>query len=89
MRNKSKHSENSESFGWFLILRPIQFVTDPGVRLFATLSLDLGFTYAAKTRREIRVTMEFGDTEIRASAIDVFSGNTIKASFDFLDDKRE
>ncbi|KZS11166.1 putative Dynactin subunit 1 [Daphnia magna] len=67
----------------------VQFVTDPGVRMFATLSLDLGFNYAVKTRREIRVTMEFGDTEIRASAVDVFSGNTIKASFDFLDDKSQ
>lgn len=36
----------------------VQFVTDPGVRLFATLSLDLGFSCAPKSRREIRVTME-------------------------------
>ena len=67
-------------------VRLFQFVTDPGVRLFATLSLDLGFTCAPKSRREIRVTMEFGDTEIRASAVDVLSGNSIKASFDFVDD---
>ena len=62
-------------------------MTDPGVRMFATLSLDLGFTCAPKSRREIRVTMEFGDTEIRASAVDVMTGNVIKATFDFLDDQ--
>lgn len=62
-------------------------MTDPGVRMFATLSLELGFSYLPKARREIRVTMEFGDTEIRASAVDVLSGNSIKATFDFLDDK--
>lgn len=63
-----------------------QFVTDPGVRLFATLSLDLGYAFTP-ARREIRVTMEFGDTEIRASAIDVYSGNAIKTKFDFVDEK--
>ncbi len=95
-------------------------MTDPGVRLFATLSLDLGFTCVPKSKREIRVTMEvytkiykknsysytscvngpltnytfcvlsyfkFGDTEIRATAVDVVSGNIIKATFDFLDEK--
>ena len=75
----------------------LQFVTDPGVQHCATLSLTLTPTAdqsgvrsaeraKIRTRRLIRVTMEFGDTEIRASALDVAAGNLIQASFDFLAD---
>lgn len=56
----------------------------------ATLSLDLALSDSSKrdanSRREIRVTMEFGDTEIRATAVDIGSGNSIKALFNFLDE---
>jgi len=52
--------------------------------MFATLSLvslDFGFTCAPKSRREIV------ETEIRASAVDIMTGNVIKATFDFLDNQ--
>ena len=63
----------------------LQFVTDAGVRKFATLSLDLMKLPVIHDRREIRVTMEFGDTEIRATAVDVQSGKSINTAFDFFD----
>ena len=67
------------------LVRLIQFVTDSGVCKFATLSLDLVKLPPLDARREIRVTMEFGDTEIRATAVDMLSGRSIKTSFDFFD----
>ena len=68
-----------------MIVCHIQFVTDPGVRKFATLSLDLIELPALDARREIRATMEFGGTEIRATAVDLQSGKSIRTSFDFFD----
>ncbi|XP_056432143.1 heat shock 70 kDa protein 12B-like [Gadus chalcogrammus] len=39
---------------------------------------------AAAERREIRATMQFGDTEIKVTAVDVMSSRTVRASIDFL-----
>uniref|UniRef100_A0A667ZRD5 Heat shock protein 12B n=1 Tax=Myripristis murdjan TaxID=586833 RepID=A0A667ZRD5_9TELE len=35
-------------------------------------------------RREIRATMQFGDTEIKVMAVDVMSNRSVRASIDFL-----
>lgn len=35
-------------------------------------------------RREIRATMQFGDTEIKVTAVDVMSNRSVRASIDFL-----
>ncbi|XP_057199855.1 heat shock 70 kDa protein 12A isoform X4 [Triplophysa rosa] len=62
----------------------VSFITDPGVRKCGTLKLDVSGTESPVARREIQTLMQFGDTEIRAMAIDVATSRTVKASIDFL-----
>uniref|UniRef100_A0AAR2KAI9 Heat shock protein 12B n=1 Tax=Pygocentrus nattereri TaxID=42514 RepID=A0AAR2KAI9_PYGNA len=58
------------------------YITDPGVRKCGAITLDLPEPGAA--RREIRATMQFGDTEIKVMAVDVLTGRQVRASIDFL-----
>ncbi|XP_062839620.1 heat shock 70 kDa protein 12B [Anolis carolinensis] len=67
------------------------YITDPGVRKCGTISLDLddvdvGGSHSPKRagRREIRASMQFGDTEIKVTALDVQTAKSVKASIDFL-----
>ncbi|XP_068584200.1 heat shock 70 kDa protein 12A isoform X6 [Cebidichthys violaceus] len=60
------------------------FISEPGVRKCGTLRLDVSGTESTAPRREIQTHMQFGDTEIRAMAVDVSTGRTVKASIDFL-----
>ncbi|XP_069468020.1 heat shock 70 kDa protein 12A [Ambystoma mexicanum] len=62
------------------------FITDPGVKKCGTLRLDLTGTDSATapSRREIQTLMQFGDTEIKAMAIDIASSKSVKAGIDFL-----
>ncbi|XP_062849355.1 heat shock 70 kDa protein 12B [Trichomycterus rosablanca] len=69
------------------------YITDPGVRKCGTITLDLpesgagavsGVNEAALERREIQATMQFGDTEIKVTAVDMATGKQIRASIDFL-----
>ncbi|KAK1333442.1 hypothetical protein QTO34_005826 [Cnephaeus nilssonii] len=64
----------------------VSFITDPGVRKCGTLRLDLTGTggTAAPARREIQTLMQFGDTEIKAMAIDVATSKSVKVGIDFL-----
>uniref|UniRef100_A0A8D3EE59 Heat shock protein 12A n=1 Tax=Scophthalmus maximus TaxID=52904 RepID=A0A8D3EE59_SCOMX len=62
----------------------VGFISEPGVRKCGTLRLDVSGTESAAPRREIQTLMQFGDTEIRAMAVDVSTGRTVKASIDFL-----
>ncbi|MBN3295792.1 HS12A protein, partial [Amia calva] len=62
----------------------VAFITDPGVRKCGTLRLDLTGTESPAPRREIQTLMQFGDTEIRAMAVDVATSKTVRASIDFL-----
>ncbi|KAK3563571.1 hypothetical protein QTP86_030979 [Hemibagrus guttatus] len=64
----------------------VGFISDAGVRKCGTLRLDVSGTEspAAGVRREIQTLMQFGDTEIRAMAIDVATNRMVKASIDFL-----
>uniref|UniRef100_A0A8C5H4Z2 Heat shock protein 12B n=1 Tax=Gouania willdenowi TaxID=441366 RepID=A0A8C5H4Z2_GOUWI len=72
----------------------VVYISDPGVRKCGTITLDLpeagaeGGTGAAgggsPERREIRATMQFGDTEIKVTAVDVTSSRSVRASIDFL-----
>ncbi|XP_056318219.1 heat shock 70 kDa protein 12B [Danio aesculapii] len=74
----------------------ITYITDPGVRKCGAITLDLlelgeasGSTGdnnkgSAFERREIRTTMQFGDTEIKVTAVDVATGRQVRASIDFL-----
>ncbi|XP_017560478.1 heat shock 70 kDa protein 12A isoform X3 [Pygocentrus nattereri] len=62
----------------------VGFISDPGVRKCGTLRLDVSGTESPAARREIQTLMQFGDTEIRAMAIDVATSRSVKASIDFL-----
>ncbi|XP_045067541.1 heat shock 70 kDa protein 12A-like isoform X2 [Coregonus clupeaformis] len=62
----------------------VGFISEPGVRKCGTLRLDVTGTESTAARREIQTHMQFGDTEIRAMAVDVATSRTVKASIDFL-----
>lgn len=77
----------------------VTYISDPDVRKCGTITLDLpeplvppgavggaeaGAVIAGLERREIRATMQFGDTEIKVTAIDVMSDRSVRASIDFL-----
>ncbi|XP_018431069.1 PREDICTED: heat shock 70 kDa protein 12A-like [Nanorana parkeri] len=64
----------------------VGFITDPGVRKCGTLKLDLTGADATPlpTRREIQTILQFGDTEIKASALDTSTSKCVKVSIDFL-----
>ncbi|XP_028833068.1 heat shock 70 kDa protein 12B isoform X1 [Denticeps clupeoides] len=69
------------------------YITDPGVRKCGAITLDLPEPITAEgrhngnttsERREIRATMQFGDTEIKVTAVDVATDRFVRASIDFL-----
>lgn len=63
----------------------VSFITEPGVKKCGTLRLDLTGTDASvPTRREIKTLMQFGDTEIKAMAVDVATSKSVKVGIDFL-----
>uniref|UniRef100_A0A672GTE7 Heat shock 70 kDa protein 12B-like n=1 Tax=Salarias fasciatus TaxID=181472 RepID=A0A672GTE7_SALFA len=77
----------------------VTYISDPGVRKCGTITLDLpeplppagaaargggGGGGGGPERREIRATMQFGDTEIKVTAVDIMSGRSVRASIDFL-----
>lgn len=73
----------------------VTYISDPGVRKCGTITLDLpeplplpgavgGAGGGGPERREIRATMQFGDTEIKVTAMDVMSNRSVRASIDFL-----
>ncbi|NWI55201.1 HS12A protein, partial [Calyptomena viridis] len=63
----------------------VGFITESGVKKCGTLRLDLTGTDAAvPNRREIKTLMQFGDTEIKAMAIDVATSKSVKVGIDFL-----
>ncbi|KAI1888360.1 hypothetical protein AGOR_G00184200 [Albula goreensis] len=65
----------------------VVYITDPGVRKCGAITLDLpdpGPGTPANQRREIRATMQFGDTEIKVTAVDVATNRSVRAAIDFL-----
>ncbi|NXI75906.1 HS12A protein, partial [Rhipidura dahli] len=63
----------------------VSFITEPGVKKCGTLRLDLTGTDASvPSRREIKTLMQFGDTEIKAMAVDVATSKSVKVGIDFL-----
>uniref|UniRef100_A0A8C4GMH8 Heat shock 70 kDa protein 12B n=1 Tax=Dicentrarchus labrax TaxID=13489 RepID=A0A8C4GMH8_DICLA len=73
----------------------VTYISDPGVRKCGTITLDLpeplplpgavgGAGGGGPERREIRATMQFGDTEIKVTAVDIMSNRSVRASIDFL-----
>ncbi len=61
----------------------VRFVTDPGVTRVAELKLEMPETTGGRGR-ELRMSMIFGDTELSVEAIDCTSGQSARASVDFL-----
>lgn len=51
-----------------------------------TLRLDLTGTSGTSVpaRREIQTLMQFGDTEIKATAVDIATSRSVKVGIDFL-----
>lgn len=77
----------------------VRFVTDPGVRKCGTLKLELSDASPGQSQlsvedeqttgpREIRTKMTFGDTEIKVVAVEVATGKSVRAQFDFLSGSR-
>ncbi|XP_059673984.1 heat shock 70 kDa protein 12B [Gavia stellata] len=66
----------------------VVYITDPGVRKCGTISLELEALgdagSPARGRREIRASMQFGDTEIKVTAMDIRTAKTVRATIDFL-----
>ncbi|XP_066428964.1 heat shock 70 kDa protein 12B isoform X1 [Eleutherodactylus coqui] len=65
----------------------VVYITDPGVRKCGTINLDLPDLNEANgkiLRREIKASMQFGDTEIKVTAMDVKTSKIVRASIDFL-----
>ncbi|NWU83132.1 HS12A protein, partial [Onychorhynchus coronatus] len=63
----------------------VSFITESGVKKCGTLRLDLTGTDASvPNRREIKTLMQFGDTEIKAMAVDVATSKSVKVGIDFL-----
>lgn len=67
----------------------VMYVSDLGVRRCGTITLDLPITASpgaagGAQRREIRASMQFGDTEIKVTAVDVLTNCSVRASIDFL-----
>ncbi|XP_077638670.1 heat shock 70 kDa protein 12B [Lonchura striata] len=65
----------------------VVYITDPGVRKCGTISLELGDAGdagPARGRREIRTSMQFGDTEIKVTALDMSTARSVRATIDFL-----
>ncbi|XP_068800026.1 heat shock 70 kDa protein 12B isoform X2 [Struthio camelus] len=66
----------------------VVYITDPGVRKCGTISLELDDVDEAggakRSRREIRASMQFGDTEIKVTAMDIRTSKTVRATIDFL-----
>ncbi|XP_006010284.1 heat shock 70 kDa protein 12B [Latimeria chalumnae] len=67
----------------------VVYITDPGVRKCGTISLELSDPEESKFsprkgRREIRASMQFGDTEIKVTAVDTATSKSVRATIDFL-----
>lgn len=73
----------------------VAMVSEPGVTKCGRLRLQLddGSPAAAldrdrgggeRRRREVETTMTFGDTEIKVGALDVATGNCVRACVEFL-----
>lgn len=63
----------------------LKFVTDPDVQLCGTLRLEVN--PGGVETQQVQVQMKFGDTEIKATAVDLTTGNAVSASVDFFTDK--
>nr|AWS31939.1 heat shock protein A12 [Apostichopus japonicus] len=62
-----------------------RFITDDQVRQCGTLTIDLrSQNKPATRRRELQLSMHFGETEMRVDALDVTTGKKVEARVDFL-----
>ena len=62
----------------------VQFVTEDHVTKCGTLRIDVSESQALKQRRKLHVSMQYGETEIKVSAVDESTGKCVHASIDFL-----
>lgn len=92
---KRFHNAASQTGVIYLFYFFFQFITDPGVEQCGSLTLsldpaDVGPAAAAEADpafpREIQARLVFGDTEVRAAAVDVATGGVVRCAVDFLSD---
>nr|XP_039251226.1 heat shock 70 kDa protein 12A-like [Styela clava] len=71
----------------------VKFIDEEGVRKCATLRVHLPVTTSAgmtssanrkSSKRELQISMMYGDTEIKVHCLDVVTGTKVNASIDFL-----
>lgn len=69
----------------------VKFIDEIGVRKCATLRVHLPVTSSRNeqsvtksVKRELQISMMFGDTEIKVHCLDVVTGTKVNASIDFL-----
>ncbi|XP_078668932.1 heat shock 70 kDa protein 12A-like [Branchiostoma floridae x Branchiostoma belcheri] len=83
----AKHSQSNIVINIYCSEREdVQYITETHVQKCGTLKLDLtrsDYTVAPH-RRELQTTMQFGDTEIRVTALDILTCTSVKATIDFL-----
>ena len=61
----------------------VQYITDPGCEKVGEMRLEMPAAVDGQCK-ELQMTMMFGDTEITVEAVDAISGQTTRASIDFL-----
>lgn len=62
----------------------VEYITDPGCSKVGQLKLGMPDTMEEVDSRELILSMMFGETEITVEAVDCASGQSARASFDFL-----
>lgn len=67
----------------------VKFIDEHGVRKCATLRINLPSTTSNNkasnsSKRELQISMMFGDTEIKVHCLDVITGTKVRATVDFL-----
>uniref|UniRef100_H2ZCP8 Heat shock protein 12B n=1 Tax=Ciona savignyi TaxID=51511 RepID=H2ZCP8_CIOSA len=64
--------------------RDVRFIDEENVAKCATLRIQLPKTTSVMSRRELRISMMFGDTEIKIDCLDVSTGSRVDARADFF-----
>ncbi len=64
--------------------RDVKFVTEEQVTKCGTLRIDVSDSDLPRQRRKLHVSMQYGETEIKVSAVDETTGKCVHAMIDFL-----
>lgn len=67
----------------------VKFIDEEGVQKCATLRVHLptvmtSLIMTSSTKRELQISMMYGDTEIKVHCLDVVTGTKVNATIDFF-----